>query len=402
MRVAAARCLTAAAARCACRAATSAAPTGSAAFAVPVRCSVTVDAHGAEVDVVRGAHDAVAARWWAGGKVGRGAAVACAQEGSAITITVPPGAADRVEVAIPGRYCGVTASTRGAPFTLAALAEAALDVRTGGSSVTLHTARCTTATVASGGGAVAVGADLSAETVAVATGGGAARLARLTAVSATVDTAGGDLAVDALYCDRAVARTAGGALSITHAAVRLGLDATTGGGAVTLSGVDGVARLDTGGGEADVRLSAGVVAVAVATRGGRARLQLAPELTEHGAASVLIEGEGGIVLLGAPGDTPASVAAAVDAALAARDAPASGHSPPAPAGTPVPAGLDPGGEGRRGGGGRLRDHGRAPPVALVDATPGGAVAVRQASWIEGALGRAHEAAEARQRGGAEG
>lgn len=399
MRVAAAaRALAVAAARFARRSAATTAPhAGAATFTVPVRCHVTVNAHGATaVDMTRGAaHDAVAARWW-------GAPVACAQEGGAVNITVPADV-DRVEVAIPGRYCGVSARTRGGAFTLAALAEAALAVDTGGGAIILHSARCTAATVASGGGAVEVTADLSAETVALATAGGPARLVRLTAVQATLATQGGDLAVGALYSDRAVARTAGGSLTITQASCRLGLDAATDGGDATLASIDGVARLDTGGGRADVRLSPGIVAVAVTTRGGDAQVRLAPELTENGRASVIEGGAGGVMLLGAPGAARSSATSAVDAALASLDAPtASGHSPPAPAGMALPTDLEGGDEGRRGGGGRLRDHGRPPPVALVDATPGGSVTLQQASWIEGALGRAAAAAAARRGGRDEG
>lgn len=352
---------------------TALASTAAVSFHVAPGARVVVDAH-APVAVARGAPDAVAATW----SVVDGAdhdAVDARQVDGRILLTFPRGAATNVQIALPARYASVEAATHGASFTLERTAEADVAVASGGGAVTIDSARCGRAAIDTGGGPLHVAAELQASELSIDTHGGALTAAKLAARRGEIATAGGRVAVGALYGDAVTLATGGGDVNIATLNCAQGASIDTAGGAADLGGVDGCADVTTSSGPLHLHLLARAGRVHARTQGGDAAVKLDAGLVERG---------GGVRVDGVVVATPASGAVVM---VAPPDMDVDKESPSVPlAATPPP-----------GGSGRVLapDASHPPPHITIDARPGGAVHVTEASWFEAAVERAREAGQGR-------
>ena len=306
--------------------------------------------------------------------------------GSDVSITAPAGArsanphAAHLRLAIPARYAGLDVTTAGGAVSVDGVTEAGLRIVSGGGRVTLGDIRATDACVGTCGGPLTARVR-SGEHVEVLTHGGNARIDRLVARVGTVDTtdpgvADGCLVVSAALGDVLALSSGTAPLAVGTLHAQVGAAVTTTSGGIGLEGVDGSAHVavEEPGGVVGIHLLAGATGVRVSAPGGAIAAALDPSLMAGGrdlqcGGEDEDEGEeDALVLLGDP--LPGGAGLAADAAnLVAR-------AVAAEAVLRARWGWDP----RKQAEERGEEEG---PLILLDARPGGSVAVRAATWFDG-------------------
>ena len=204
---------------------------------------------------------------------------------------VPPFPADAslVTIAIPERYCSVTASTTDGDVDLANVKEADVDVRAWGrGSVTLGNVQgAQRVSVATEAGDV-VARNVAAAEVTVAASAGRVDVKKLVALDGFVEC-GGSLALGSVYGKRARIATTRGPLAIGLVDCEVDCTIVAQEGGANIEGASGCATLDVGGGgTAAIHLNRDARRVAIVTDGPAIRISLEP-----GASALLLETQRG-------------------------------------------------------------------------------------------------------------
>ncbi|KAH9556212.1 hypothetical protein CY35_07G014800 [Sphagnum magellanicum] len=157
-----------------------------------------------------------------------------------------------VKAAMPARWCSLAVEAGTCPVHIQSLREGSLNVKTSGGPIKIGDIKGSTATIASSGGSFTAGtvsADSSIKTV-----GGRVSIKQLVGISLDINTGGGEIVLGSLYGNDVRLESCGGSVQAKHIQAQNNVLVLTEGGSVNIKGLDGNAKIVTGGGSVELQV----------------------------------------------------------------------------------------------------------------------------------------------------
>lgn len=158
----------------------------------------------------------------------------------------------QLQTVMPARWCNLILHAGKRPVEIQNLREASLTVKTTGGDVTLGELRGNEALIQSNGGSVMAG--LVSAILDLKTGGGNLCMKKALGTTMQMDTGGGDIVIGYAYGEDVKLVSGGGAMEINHLQAQGMAYVSSTGGNVKIDGLDGNAKILSGGGTVQLQL----------------------------------------------------------------------------------------------------------------------------------------------------